>query len=108
MKIYLKKTFADNTPTLLKKCGYHYTGEFRGESGFARRAGAGIYPQFHIYVNQDTDEELILNLHFDAKKPSYAGSSMHSGEYDTEIVKDEADRIKNFIARVAEESGNQT
>ena len=99
MKIYIKKLFSDNTPTLLQKCGYHYTGESRGESGFSRRAGRGIYPQFHIYVNQDTAEELVLNLHFDAKRPSYPGTSRHSGEYDTEIVNEEATRIKNFIAQ---------
>ena len=98
MKIHLEKKSPENTPTLLKKCGYHYTGVFRGEMGFARRAGTGRYPQFHIYINEDTPEKLVLNLHLDAKKPSYAGSKMHSGEYDTEIVKKEAERVREIIS----------
>ncbi|MDZ7799048.1 MAG: hypothetical protein U5L76_05755 [Patescibacteria group bacterium] len=86
-----------NTPTLLKKCGYHYTGMFRGEPGFARRAGRSRYPQFHIYVNEESQDKLVLNLHLDAKKASYAGSKMHAGEYDTEVVKQEIQRIDDII-----------
>lgn len=97
MKLYLRKNFTENTPTLLKKCGYHFTGEYKGEPGFARRAGRSEYPQFHIYVNKNTSEKLVLNLHFDAKKPSYPGTKMHSGEYDTDIVKEEVARIKRVI-----------
>lgn len=98
MKINIKKKSGYNTPTLLKKCGYHFTGVHRGEQGFARRAGSGRYPQFHIYINEDSQDKIVLNLHLDAKKPSYAGSKMHAGEYDTEVVKKEAERVKEIFA----------
>ena len=98
MRLFFKKFFRENTRTLLQHCGYHFTGIFKGEPGFARRLSRNQYPQFHIYVNKDDAQELILNLHFDAKRPSYSGSSMHSGEYETEIVKEEAERVKGFIA----------
>ena len=102
MRFTLNKTnIRLNTPTLLKKCGYHYTGMFRGEPGFARRAGRSRYPQFHIYVNEDSKEKLVLNLHLDAKKASYQGSHMHAGEYDTEIVKQEMARVKSIINSIS-------
>ena len=98
MRFTLNKTnLRVNTPTLMKKCGYHYTGLFRGEPGFARRAGRGRYPQFHIYVNQEKPQKLVLNLHLDAKKASYAGTKMHAGEYDTDVVQQEVVRVKSVI-----------
>lgn len=97
MRLIITKNFSENTLTLLRKCGYHYTGDYKGEPGFARRTGRSEFPKFHIYINKDTHEELVLNLHFDAKRPSYSGTSMHAGEYDTEIIREEAARIQGII-----------
>ena len=64
-----------------------------GETSYVRRLSRiQHYPRFHLYLNE-TPEQLTFNLHLDQKHASYEGSSAHSGEYDGETVKEEADRI---------------
>ena len=49
-----------------------------------------------MFIKQDRDK-LFFNLHLDQKKPSYSGSSAHSGEYDGEIIEKEVERIKGIL-----------
>ncbi|MDP1706758.1 MAG: hypothetical protein Q8L36_02970 [bacterium] len=56
----------------------------------------GDYPRFHLYVREEP-ERVVFNLHLDQKKPVYQGVTAHSGDYDTEVVKEEAERIKNKL-----------
>lgn len=56
------------------------------------------YPRFHAYVKMQ-GKDLVVNLHLDQKKPSYQGSHRHSAEYDTELVVQEAERIKAYFRR---------
>jgi hypothetical protein len=87
----------------LHKCGYI---EIRNphkdnEISYARSLDPGrFYPRFHAYLDEN-GKEFTINLHMDAKKPSYAGTAAHSGEYDSPVVEKEAARIKvaaeNFI-----------
>lgn len=56
----------------------------------------GDYPRFHIYAREEKSE-IVINLHLDQKKPSYAGSHAHAGDYDSETVKEEANRIKSLL-----------
>ncbi len=58
----------------------------------------GDYPRFHIYLKVDKDV-LTFNIHLDQKKPSYAGAPAHAGDYESETVKDEVQRIKDIIFR---------
>lgn len=67
------------------------------EASYQRRLGRMIYPRFHVYINQDTPELLVMNLHVDMKKASYAGSHAHSGEYEGPLVEEEAARIEAFV-----------
>jgi len=101
MRIRISKKKPFNAATFLKKCGYHYRGIFRGEMSFARRLGKGSYPQFHIYINNDSEKELLLNLHLDAKKSSYPGVRMHAGEYEGKILKEEAERIEKIMLELS-------
>ena len=60
----------------------------------------GDYPRFHIYMKEDHSdgkEVLVFNLHLDQKKPSYEGATAHSGDYESDVVKEEAERIKNIL-----------
>jgi len=59
------------------------------------------YPRFHIYVKKEGDI-FNINLHLDQKQPSYKGSGAHdhSGEYEGDIVENEAERIKKQIAEI--------
>jgi len=81
---------------LLHKCGYI---EIRNphkdnEISYARSLDPGrFYPRFHAYL-EEGGKEFVINLHLDAKKPSYAGTAAHSGEYEGPIIEKEAARIK--------------
>jgi len=100
MKIFIQGKFSENGRNLVRRCGY---GEFinpkTGEQSFTRRLGTSIYPQFHLYLNEESDKGIVLNLHLDQKKPTYAGSHAHGGEYDGEVVENEAKRIRETILK---------
>ena len=70
-----------------------------GEEAFSRRLGANQYPKFHAYAKKE-DDNLIVNLHLDQKKPVYSGITAHSGEYDGAVVEQEAERIKILMAKI--------
>ncbi len=84
----------------MRRCGYFFVREERGELAFARplsSAGSG-YPRFHIYVNMEKfPRETSLNLHLDQKKPVYSGTTAHSGEYDGAIITNEIERLKKIL-----------
>ncbi len=77
---------------LIKHCGYAEIRNREGQTSYVRRLRGYQYPRFHVYL-----EKGYINLHLDQKKPSYQGVSAHSGEYDTEVVKEEGKRIKEVI-----------
>lgn len=68
-----------------------------GEVSIVRQLGRNDYPRFHVYIKKSSGT-FIFNLHLDQKKPSYGGSTGHSGEYDGHIIEDEAERIKQLLA----------
>src|SRR3989338_2150779 len=87
-----------NIPELMRHLGYRplgYTG--KGELNCVRPLGAA-YPRFHIYLKEE-GEVLVMNIHLDQKKPSYGDETMHSGDYESETVKQEVERIKEIIFR---------
>jgi len=63
----------------------------RGELNCVRPLG-GAYPRFHLYLKEE-GETMVFNLHLDQKRPVYEGVTAHSGDYDSEVVKEEAERI---------------
>jgi len=75
--------------------GGHHDDEF----SMVRKLGKNDYPRFHLYVKQMNggDAGYSFNLHLDQKKPSYNGTSAHSGEYHGDLVEDEVKRIKHLI-----------
>jgi hypothetical protein len=84
---------------LLRRAGYAPFRDPRtGKESFVRRLGAGFYPRFHLYVTKDTDETAEWQLHLDQRKPSYAGSRAHAGEYDGPLVEEEKQRILDRVA----------
>lgn len=92
MKIYIEKNgFQENLYSFMRRCGY---APFH-ESYIKVLSGSG-YPRFHIYA-EENEKQYILNLHLDQKKPSYGKETAHSGEYDSEVVTDEASRIEELL-----------
>ena len=96
MQFTTQGPFKENLYNLMRKVGYHFQGEEkeRRELSFVRPPRG--YPRFHIYLKIE-GEDLIFNLHLDQKKPVYKGAPAHAGEYDSEIVKKEAERIKEIL-----------
>ena len=83
-------------PDLARRLGYRplgYTPE--GELNCVRPLG-GPYPRFHIYATSDK-KVLTLNLHLDQKRPSYEGTRAHGGDYESDTVRREADRILDTL-----------
>ncbi len=83
-----------NPVEILRRSGYGLVRDPRNpETSFSRRLGGGIYPRFHAYIDGNT-----LNIHLDQKQASYGGYNKHSGEYDGDVVENEAERIREMIA----------
>jgi len=115
MKFILEKPAKENIYTLIRKIGYYPLSVNEAGASSSPFAAARIkdekaeeincvkpldrsgYPRFHIYLKTD-GENLILNLHLDQKKPIYKGAPAHAGEYDGEIVKKEAERVKEILS----------
>lgn len=87
-----------NLMSLMRDVGYtplSYTPE--GELNCVRPI-QGDHPRFHIYLKEEKDV-LVFNIHLDQKKPSYEGTAAHGGDYDSDTVKGEIERIKEIIYR---------
>ena len=102
MKLIIKTEDIDMAPELwLRRAGYSYMSDRRGgNDSFVRRLGRGLYPRFHIYI-KDKSNDIILNIHLDHKKPSYPGAPAHSGEYDGDLVEAEVERLRGLVTRNA-------
>lgn len=100
MDFTFKGPIKDSIYNVIRKIGYKYWGkdEGNGEYNFIRPLEKRSYPRFHLYLKIE-DEDWILNLHLDQKKPSYNGVPAHSGEYDGEVVEKEVKRIKEILKR---------
>lgn len=87
----------DTPLNLLRRLGYAFLkrDERTDEMSFIRKMSGGDYPRFHVFVKPDKEGSVSLTLHLDQKKPSYQGSSSHSGEYQDEgVLKKEAERVE--------------
>src|SRR5262245_43003763 len=76
----------------------------KGELNCVKPLGAD-YPRFHAYVKEENGS-FVFNLHLDQKKPSYEGSSAHSGEYDGDTVTEERQRIELLAREANDEDEN--
>lgn len=94
MKFILPKP-EKNILNLVRDLGYVLKFNQKGEFNCVKTITGMSYPRFHLFIEERNDN-LIFKLHLDQKKPSYTGSSAHSGEYEGEIIKREAERIKNI------------
>lgn len=82
----------------MRQIGYKPIGVTpQGELNSVRPLGAD-YPRFHLYVKENP-KIITLNIHLDQKKAIYEGSTAHSGDYESETVQDEVQRIKDIIFR---------
>lgn len=85
----------ENAASFMRSCSYAFERSEGEELSFMRRLAGYDYPRFHVYTHMDNGV-LVINLHLDQKKPSYAGANAHSGEYDGALIEAEAERIQSF------------
>ncbi len=98
MQFTLNNPLKDNIYNFMRKAGYFSLGGSREtELNYIRpMAGRSGYPRFHLYLKKE-GETWVFNLHLDQKKPIYEGTTAHSGEYDSDLVEQEATRIKEIL-----------
>lgn len=93
-----------NPINVIRRAGYGQVRDSRAsEPSWSRRLGSGVYPRFHAYINGRE-----INLHLDQKQASYSGYSAHSGEYDSETVIREGQKISGVMAEIMAEQTNTT
>jgi hypothetical protein len=95
MRIKIPANIALTPARLIKRCGYAEIRNRAGKVSYVHRLGGYRYPRFHVYVDDNW-----FNLHLDQKAPIYQGVPAHSGEYESEVVKKEAERIKQYIEKI--------
>ena len=97
MQLKIQKEKTPNPEQFARRCGYGRIFDRRSKQiSYARRLGGGLYPRFHLYI-EEKGEYFLYNLHLDQRATRYKGVTAHSGEYDGELVSGEMKRIKSFI-----------
>jgi hypothetical protein len=94
------RNIRESITTLTRKIGYRYLrkDEQKGEHVLIRPFEIGGYPRFHLFLTIDEKtREFHFSLHLDHKKPVYKGVPAHSGEYEGDLIKTEAERIKKIL-----------
>ena len=88
---------------ILQEAGYHeFLDPNTHKVSYVLRLGREFYPRFHVYITNDEQGALELDLHIDQKKASYEGSRKHSGEYEGPVVQEEAERLLRWLNHYAQ------
>ena len=100
MKYFHPAPLTINEKVLMNRPGYQQKYSRRsGEISYIRRIGRSLYPRYHVYI-QVQDKGIVFNAHLDEKQASYHGYTAHSGQYDTEKIHTEVERIKSFLEQL--------
>ncbi len=94
------KNFNGNLTDLMRSAGYHFDGadQKTKELKFYRSLSGGLFPRFHIYLQQDRSKaELFISLHIDQKAPVYQGVAAHGGDYEGEVVEKEGEHLRSIL-----------
>lgn len=86
----------ENLISFVRRLGYKPLGYTPKNELNCVRSLSSDYPRFHAYIKEE-EGKFIFSLHLDQKKPSYEGATAHSGDYDSEIIKEEAERIREMV-----------
>lgn len=86
----------EHPQTVMRRVGYAPYRSREGAESYIRRLHGTLYPRFHAYL-ETSGTGMTLNLHLDAKQPSYAGKPAHAGEYEGTLVEQEAARIRGLL-----------
>jgi hypothetical protein len=101
MQLRFQGTYKSNPRILLQRAGYvQFLDPNTKETSYVRKLTANFYPRFHCYIElMEGEPGFFVNLHLDQKHVSYEGSNKHSGEYDGEVVLNEAKRMAGILLK---------
>lgn len=83
-----------NPHIFFTKAGYHA----HRNGSYAMRLGGNEFPRFHCYLQENKNGGMSLSLHLDQSPAVYMGHKAHHGESKSEVVLEEAERLKRWIA----------
>lgn len=95
MRIVFKDT-KNSAVNIMRRAGYIFVRHHKNQMSFERRISSNTFPRFHAYV-LDNGNVIDINLHIDQKGPSYGDGNMHNGEYESAVVKEEANRLRLLL-----------
>lgn len=90
-KIEKNKILDNIDMAIMRTAGYH-----KLQEAFVRPLSLAGFPRFHIYL-KETKTDYIFNLHLDQKRTIYKNAKAHQGDYDSKIIQEEAQRIKQKL-----------
>jgi hypothetical protein len=91
------KSIKENPVNMLRRLGYAFQRHEGQEMSFVRPFSASGYPRFHMYVKTE-GSDMIINIHYDAKKETYGEGTRHHGEYENEgVLKEEVRRLNVLL-----------
>ncbi|MBU1167371.1 hypothetical protein KKC60_03105 [Patescibacteria group bacterium] len=86
-----------NLRNVMRKAGYKPWRDPRsGSESYIRRTGASFYPRFHAHGAYDASYNVILDLHFDWRRPMHRKGIKSTEGDESDTVTQEAERIKSF------------
>ncbi len=91
-----KNKIKDNIDVaIIRIAGYHKipSNSPKSELNFVKPLSLAGYPRFHIYL-KETETDYIFNLHLDQKRTVYKNAKAHQGDYDSQIIRKEIERVK--------------
>ncbi len=98
MKFLIKSISLEEAKNFTRRFGYALIFDRRsGQESLVKRLSSGHYPRFHLYIDE-SGQDCIFSLHLDQKKASYEGQSMHSAEYDGDLVENEIQGLISFFS----------
>jgi len=98
MKIKFTKQPQGNALTIMRRIGYKPWRDPRSKQhSFIRRQGASFYPRFHAHPSFDQENNFIINLHFDWRRPMHTRGVKSTEGEESEVVQKEVDRIRSIL-----------
>lgn len=101
MQIKTKGNVGTNPKVIMRRLGYKpwYDPRTRKEA-FIRRTGASFYPRFHVFCFYTSDNKLIVDLHFDARRPMHTKGVRSFEDEESSVVREEAARIEQLLNKI--------
>lgn len=96
MKNFVIKKGAYHSLMIMRRLGYAPYTNRQGVDSFVRRVHGAEFPRYHLYVNNESENEMICSVHIDQRAPSYQGTHAHGGDYDSPLTDAEIERLQAF------------